>query len=161
MGKVNFITYDPDNHDFEGFETIDQAEKNINLLFDEFDPDEGYSEEVGSGGYLIAKVIKKSNYKAVHEKKDYTDEEWEEMGYSQDFDRVEIIEIASCIDPVEEIKSLMSLIDIETWWNSLNEMQKQNLANLVFNPNKDWVALDSFEIGDLEKKLMYCYSKII
>lgn len=162
MKKVNFIAYDPDAYDFETFEHEKDAEKWIDDCFDGFIESEGgYSEAVPNGGYVIAKVIKRSKYEVIEEKKDYTNEEWEEMGYSQDFELIGNAKIVSCIDPIEEIKSLISLVDIGSWWDSLSYSKKQDLSNLVFRQDLDWLYLGRTSITDREKKLIYFYSKIL
>lgn len=91
--KKPFIAYNADNMDFKTFETEEQAEEWLQELFDGAGTDDGFSADMTSGEYFIAKVIKRSHYVETANKKDYTDEEWEEEGYSDYHDSIGHIEM--------------------------------------------------------------------
>lgn len=90
MKQYKWFAYDRVNGDYEIFETeaeaIEAAEKFLKYYREEATQD-GWPEDLeGNVGYGEIKVHTVSN--EIANKKDYTDEEWEEEGYSLDFDKI-------------------------------------------------------------------------
>jgi hypothetical protein len=51
---------------------------------------------------------------------------------------------------------------ISSWWDDLNNLQQQNLANLVFNRlNEQWEPINDFNLDDNDKKLLYVFSNCL
>ncbi len=50
--------------------------------------------------------------------------------------------------------------DLSAWWESLHDLQKKNLSNLVFNRLHDWVSIDRLHLSDSDIKLLYVFSQI-
>ena len=99
MKKGNFIAYESDNHDLHYFETEKDAVICMNEIIAD-NSDEGISEDMENGHYFIAKIISRTQFIETKNKKDYTDEEWEEEVYSSDFDRIGRVELK----PIEEVE---------------------------------------------------------
>jgi len=97
----NYVVYESENHDLHYFETEKEACDCLKEIISE-DIDEGISEDIRNGHYFIAKIFKRSHFVETNNKKNYKDEEWENEGFSSDFDSIGNIELKS----VEELKSI-------------------------------------------------------
>jgi len=80
---MKYLAFDADNYDFEEFETIEEARK---YCEDGFLNEEGYSPDTEK--YKIWQIAEIVELKTIAEKKDFTDEQWEEKGYSDEFDTI-------------------------------------------------------------------------
>ena len=83
--KPVYLAFDSDNHDFVEFDTIKEARDYLEEGF--LDPNDGYSQYTTD--YKIYKLVETVDLKTVAEKKNYTDEEWEDqLGYDSQHDVV-------------------------------------------------------------------------
>ena len=90
MKRLKWFTFDRENGDYEFFETegeaIKKAEELLSYYREEATQD-GWPETLeGNVGY--GEIIAQSVGKEIANRKDHTDEEWEEEGYSLDFDKI-------------------------------------------------------------------------
>ena len=88
--KQLWFAFDDINGNHEYYDTEEEAKKVAERFL------EGYTDAASSDGWPedfegaigYGKITMQTKEKVVAEKKDYTDEEWEEKGYSLDFDRI-------------------------------------------------------------------------
>ena len=73
MNPYQYMTFDPEQLDVEFFNSEEEAENHLNLIFENCE--DGFSEDMQNGGYIIAKVIKRSKFKPTFKK------ESEQFGY--------------------------------------------------------------------------------
>ena len=85
---MKYFAYDETNYDFKFFETEEEAKKAAENYLEYYAEDassEGWPEDINiCYGKIMAQTIKK----IIEEKKDYTDEEWGDMGYSEEYDEI-------------------------------------------------------------------------
>ena len=61
-----------------------------------------------------------------------------------------------------EMKKYDVPVDISIWWDSLNDLQQQNLCNLVFNKLHDqWEKVSDFKLDEYDKKVLYFFNKCL
>lgn len=81
MGK--YLAFDADNREYEESETIEEAR---DYCQEGFLSEDGYSQETSN--YKIYTLTETVELKVIAEKKDFTDEEWSEKGYRDEFDEI-------------------------------------------------------------------------
>lgn len=81
---MNYLAYDSINGDYEHFETIEEARDWLSESF--LCDGEGYHPDLK--GCRIYKVAEKADYTVVASRCDFTEEEWEEEGYSSDYEEI-------------------------------------------------------------------------
>jgi hypothetical protein len=79
---MKYLAFNADNYDFEEFETIEEARKYCEDGF----LNESYSQDTEN--YKIWQIAETVELKTIAEKKDFTDEQWEDEGYNEDFDTI-------------------------------------------------------------------------
>ena len=113
MGKtiIMYLAYDGINADHENFDTLEEAQKYLEEVF----LDEGYDPEMVS--CKIYKLVQKVSFDVVAKKTDFTDEEWEEEGYSDEFDEMWKHKFIECGEEKESTKEsglhLNSVVKVE------------------------------------------------
>ncbi len=66
MKKDKYIAYDPDNNDYEPFETLEEAQEWLAR-----DDGEGFGEALCGGCGFIAKITHRAKYEVTDEKENY------------------------------------------------------------------------------------------
>ena len=80
-----YMVYDGYNGDCTFFSTLHEAGEHLNYILDEYSS-EGYPDEVELGQIGIYKMTHCSKLNKIAYRKNYTNEEWSDKGYSSDFD---------------------------------------------------------------------------
>ena len=85
--KLNYIAFDAFDGEYTYFATEEEAKKQAQEYINNYMDGEGIPENMtGRIGY--AKVIEEAIQTTIADKKDFTEEEWEEENYSSDYDSI-------------------------------------------------------------------------
>lgn len=79
-----YLAFDYDNSEYKEFDTIEDAEAYLENCF--LCEDEGYAPNTEN--YRIYEVVRKVKVNVIAYKKDFTDEEWDDEGYSSEFNEI-------------------------------------------------------------------------
>ena len=87
---MRYFAYDQYNGEYEFYDTEEEAKKAAEAFLQYYADDasgDGWPDDLtGSIGY--GKVVSETEEEVTAEKKDFSDEEWEEEGYNLDFDKI-------------------------------------------------------------------------
>jgi hypothetical protein len=76
---------------------------------------------------------------------------------------IDICDKETYINAKNVLRKIFSNIELSAsteWWSSLNELEKQNLCNLVFNRNHEWIEIKEFDLKDEDIKLLHYYNNL-
>jgi hypothetical protein len=83
--KEKYLVVDPMDGDYETYETIEEARKAIQDTIDDYKMDtEGIP--LDAEGFAIYELRERLYLDTIATRDNYTDEEWENMGYPDQFD---------------------------------------------------------------------------